>query len=235
MRKKILYIEDEPHLGRIVMETLEKRGYDVLWETDGARVINKLNNFIPDLCILDIMLPNLDGYTLCKQIRKILPAVPVIFLTAKVETADLLKGFETGGTDYIKKPFSIEELVARINNQFNLNGHSKKKISEKEFPEEIVIGTYKVYPRRYELRSPDRMIKLSNRDMEVLNMLLSNKNGITDRKELLLTVWGDDSYFNSRNLDVYIRKLRKHFKEDSNIEIQTLKGKGYLFIVPGHD
>jgi len=232
MRKKILYIEDEPHLGKIVKETLDKRGYEVLWEMDGSRVINKLNHFTPDLCLLDIMLPNLDGYTLCKQIRKILPVVPVIFLTAKVETADLLKGFEAGGTDYIKKPFSIEELIARINNQFKLTGLDKNQKSENELPVEVFIGNYCIYPKRYELKTPDGLIKLSNRDMEVLGILLSNRNRISDRRELLLTVWGDDSYFNSRNLDVYIRKLRKYFKSDSRIEIQTLKGKGYLFIVP---
>ncbi|MFC2107057.1 response regulator transcription factor [Bacteroidota bacterium] len=232
MRKKILYIEDEPHLGKIVKETLDKRGYEVLWEMDGARVINKLNHFTPDLCLLDIMLPNIDGYTLCKQIRKSLPIVPVIFLTAKVETADLLKGFEAGGTDYIKKPFSIEELIARINNQFKLSGLDENKKTKDELPDEVTVGNYSIYTKRYELKSPEGIVKLSNRDMEVLGILLSNKNRITDRRELLLTVWGDDSYFNSRNLDVYIRKIRKLFKGDSRIEIQTLKGKGYLFIVP---
>jgi DNA-binding response OmpR family regulator len=222
LKTKILYIEDEPFLGKIVKETLDNQGFEVLWETDGARVMNHFNGFSPDICVLDIMLPHIDGYTLCQQIRSKYPNLPIIFLTAKVETADLVKGFESGGTDYIRKPFSIEELIVRINNQQHSN-----KLSD-----EIQIGKYHFYPGRYELTSPSGVIKLSQRDMQVLAILVSYRNQVIDRKQLLLTVWGDDSFFNSRNLDVYIRKLREYFKEDTSILIQTLKGKGYLFLVP---
>jgi DNA-binding response OmpR family regulator len=156
--------------------------------------------------------------------------MPVIFLTAKVETSDLVKGFESGGTDYIRKPFSLEELIVRINSQLQIRSSVQKK--NQVGPDEIKVGLYTFYPNRYELKSPWKVIKLSQRDMEVLSLLISHMNQVIDRKTLLLTVWNDDSFFNSRNLDVYIRKLRQYFIEDKSILIQTLKGKGYLFLVP---
>jgi DNA-binding response OmpR family regulator len=223
-------VEDEQSLGKIVTETLEKLDFEVRWETDGKMVMGHISNFVPDICILDIMLPNIDGYTLCKEISSICPALPIIFLTARVETADLIKGFEAGGTDYIRKPFSLEELVVRINNQFRIKGIVKLKPSQ--ISDEIKIGLFTFFPRRYELHTSNGIIKLSQREIQVLNHLVSNLNHVVDRKNLLLTVWGDDSFFNSRNLDVYIRKLRQYFKEDPSILIQTLKGKGYLFLVP---
>ena len=229
MKTRILYIEDEVHLGKIVCETLEKQGFAVLWETDGARVLQQLEGFSPDICVLDIMLPNVDGYTLCRQISSTCPGLPVIFLTAKVETADLVKGFEAGGSDYIRKPFSIEELIVRINNQLQLR--SGKNAVPRPDSTGIQIGKYLFKPALYELHAPSGLIRLSQRDMQILSILSSAKNRLTDRKNLLLSVWGDDSFFNSRNLDVYIRKLRDLLKEDRSVRIQTIKGKGYLFIV----
>ncbi|PID95341.1 MAG: DNA-binding response regulator [Bacteroidetes bacterium] len=229
MKKSIYYIEDEPHLGKIVTETLERERYKVIWETDGAKVLNRLDSWDPDICILDIMLPNVDGYTLCKAIKKKKPTLPVIFLTAKVETKDLLKGFEAGGNDYMRKPFSIEELMVRI--EYHTKTHTTTEQETLEDP--VKMGKYLLHRGSYELTSPTTTIRLSNRDMEVLEMLIKHKNQVTSRKEILIKIWGDDSYFNSRTLDVYIRKLRKHFKEDTRIEIVTLKGKGYLFRVPG--
>ena len=230
MKRKILYVEDEPFLGKIVRETLENLDFEVKWETDGKMVMNHFSSFNPDICILDIMLPNIDGYSLCREISRIFPQMPIIFLTARVETSDLIKGFESGGTDYIRKPFSLEELVVRINNQLRINSGVPGKAPK--IMEEIKVGRYRFYPQRYELHSPYSVIKLSQRDMQVLSQLVSNMNRVIDRKNLLLAVWGDDSFFNSRNLDVYVRKLRQYFKEDPTIQIQTLKAKGYLFLVP---
>lgn len=229
MKTKILYIEDEHYLGRIVKETLQNQGYEVVWETDGARVIRHLESFNPDVCVLDIMLPNVDGYELCQQIKTLKPELPVIFLTAKTETADLVRGFEAGGTDYIRKPFSLEEVMVRIENQLALakgNGQTAAPPME-----EIRLGSYTYHPTRYELHSPQETFQLSPRDSEILSQLATSVNRVIERKQLLISVWGDDSYFNSRNLDVYIRKIREYFKHDSKIRIQTLKGKGYLFLV----
>ncbi len=231
MRYKILYVEDEPFLGKIVKDTLENQNFDVLWISDGALVINVFKNFMPDICVLDIMLPNVNGLSLGKQIRSLYPALPIIFLTAKIGTDDLIKGFESGGTDYIRKPFSVKELIVRIHNQLqmlNLNGFTK--INDQS--EEIQLGNIHFLPRKFELISQETPIKLSSRESQILNILAAHKNQTVERKQLLMSVWGDDSYFNSRNLDVYIRKLRHHLSIDSRIEILTLKGVGYHFIVP---
>jgi DNA-binding response OmpR family regulator len=230
MKRKVLYIEDEPFLGKIVKETLENQHFEVLWKMSGVNVLSDIKEFSPEICVLDIMLPDVDGYLLCRQIKQHFPLLPVIFLTAKAETADLVKGFESGGTDYIRKPFSIEELIVRIRNQFQrAEGNMPLSNSTRE---EIALGKYILFTDRCELLSPSRTIKLSLRDMQVLSMLTINVNQITDRKTMLLAIWGDNSFFNSRTLDVYIRKLRNYFSEDPKIEIVTMKGKGYLFLVP---
>lgn len=229
MKTRILYIEDEQYLGRIVKETLENQGYEVTWETDGASVLRLLENLNPDVCILDIMLPNVDGYELCLKIKTLRPGLPIIFLTAKTETADLVRGFEVGGTDYIRKPFSMEEVIVRVENQLALYGG--KGQAPKPPNEEIPLGTYTYYPSRYELVHPRGTLQLSQRDSEILTQLAASVNRVIDRKQILMSVWGDDSFFNSRNLDVYIRKIRDYFRHDPNIRIQTLKGKGYLFLV----
>ncbi len=229
MTTKILYIEDEPYLGKIVKETLESQGYQVVWETNGAKVIRHLEPFNPDICILDIMLPHVDGYELCMQIKALRPDLPVIFLTAKTETPDLVKGFEAGGTDYIRKPFSMEEVMVRIENQLALAGSMGQAPAPP--PDEIQLGNYTYHPGRYELVSPLETFRLSQRESEVLIQLASSVNRVIDRKQLLMAVWGDDSFFNSRNLDVYIRKIREYLRHDPKIRIQTLKGKGYLFLI----
>lgn len=228
-KTKIYYVEDEPSLGKIVSDTLTKQGYDVFWEKDGSKVLSYFENKTPDICILDIMLPNTDGYSICKTIRGLFPGLPVIFLTAKTDAAYVVEGFESGGTDYIRKPFSIEELIARIENQINLR---KGKISSGNLHENLIIGKYVLEISRYELKSPRSCIKLSNREMQLLRMLYANRNSVIARKDMLISIWGDDSYFNSRNLDVYIRKLRTYFSEDTAVQIITLKGSGYLFLIP---
>jgi len=229
MKSRILYVEDEPYLGRIVMETLQNQGYELAWETDGAKVLDVLESFDPEVCLLDIMLPKVDGYELCRQIKAKKPDLPVLFLTAKTETADLVRGFEAGGTDYIRKPFSMEEVIVRIENQLALTLHNGQKVPSP--PREISLGQYTYHPMRYELESPEGSIRLSQRESEILSLLTASINRVIERKQILLSVWGDDSFFNSRNLDVYIRKIREYLKHDPKIRIQTLKGKGYLFLV----
>lgn len=232
MKRKILYVEDEPFLGKIVKETLELHGFDVLHKTDGAKVKDAVQAFSPDICILDVMLPHTDGFELGTMIRAIAPRMPIIFLTAKTQTRDILKGFSSGGTDYMKKPFSMEELIVRINNQLQLVGVAAELRKTKP-EEEITLGKYTFYPGKYELHIRTTVIKLSNRESQVLSHLAANQNQPIDRQKLLLSVWGDDSFFNSRTLDVYVRKLREYLSKDDRIEIITLKGKGYHFVVDG--
>ena len=229
MKTKILYVEDEPFLGKVVKETLEFRGFDVMLRTDGNEMTDILNSFSPDVCVLDVMLPGTDGFTLGKSIRDLYPRIPIIFLTAKSQTEDLIKGFESGGTDYIKKPFSVEELMVRIQNQLRINspGTLVNAVQDK-----IKLGSLVFFPGKYELHSADKVIILSNREAQILDILVAAQNQVVDRKILLKKVWGDDSFFNSRNLDVYIRKLREHLSADPQLKIITLKGTGYNFIVP---
>lgn len=230
-KKKVLYVEDEVFLARIVKETLELKGYEVMHKKDGARVIEILNSFDPDICVLDVMLPNVDGFTLGSMIRNVEPRLPIIFLTAKTQTDDVVKGFSSGGTDYLRKPFSMEELMVRIESQIKI--HSTKSDSPAEnLPEEVMLGSFRFYPGRYELQQNGNTIKLSHRESQVLGILCNYRNKPVERKTLLHAVWGDDSFFNSRNLDVYIRKLREHFEAEPGIEIITLKGIGYHFLVP---
>ena len=227
-KTKILYVEDEPFLGRIVKESLESREFEVAMITDGNEAATAFKELLPDICVLDIMLPSKDGYTIAKEIRQIAAEMPIIFVTAKVQTEDLLKGFEVGGNDYLRKPFSMEELIVRINNLLQLTRGQKNGSSSQEI---ISIGQYNFIPLRYELRLGDRTRQLSHRESTLLQILIDNRNATALRKDILLKLWGDDSFFNSRNLDVYITKLRDYLKEDPSIKIITIKGIGYHFSV----
>jgi len=226
MKKKVLYIEDEPHLARIVKDTLQLKGYEVLHRPDGSNIREHMSSFMPDICVLDVMLPDVDGFTLGNRLHNTDPALPIIFLTAKTQTDDILKGFSSGGSDYLKKPFSIEELIVRIENQLKIRQATSRTLAD-----EVVLNSYTFYPNKYELRTPEGVVKLSNREAQILGQLCMHANQPVDRRELLKLVWGDDSFFNSRNLDVYIRKIRNYFAEGSGVEIVTLKGKGYHFAV----
>ncbi len=230
MKKKILYVEDEPFLARIVKETLELKEYHVLHLSEGTGVTESIHWFEPDICILDVMLPHIDGYTLGSMIRKTHPRLPIIFLTAKTQTEDVVKGFSSGGTDYLKKPFSMEELMVRVENQLRLYG--APEVAALPAGDKIALGNIVFYPNKFELATTSGIIKLSNRESQVLSILCNNANQVIDRRKLLQMVWGDDSFFNSRNLDVYIRKLRDHLSAEPRIEIITLKGTGYHFSVP---
>ncbi len=223
---RILYVEDEPFLGRIVKESLESRDFEVVMITDGKDALPQFKNSKPDICVLDIMLPTKDGYTIAQEIRKINPTVPLIFVTAKTQTEDLLKGFDAGGNDFLRKPFSMEELIVRINNLLTLAGNGSKSAAEK-----ITLGKFTFYPNRYELHFDKDVKKLSHRETSLLTILAASPNSTIERKEILLKLWGDDSFFNSRNLDVYITKIRDYLKNDPTIEIITIKGIGYRFAV----
>ena len=222
---KILYVEDEPFLGRIVKESLESRNFDVLMVSDGKQAQSVFEKNRPDICVLDIMLPSKDGYSIAKDIRQASPNTPIIFVTAKNQTEDVLKGFEMGGNDYLRKPFSMEELIVRVTNLLQLTQKSAKPVQEN-----IMLGKYEFNSMRYELKLKDVTRKLSHREACLLQILLENKNATTQRKDILMKLWGDDSFFNSRNLDVYVTKLRDYLKEDPSIEIITIKGVGYHFV-----
>ena len=227
-RIKILYAEDEVFLGKIVKETLEGRGFEVVMETNGGKVFALFKEEKPDICILDIMMPNRNGFEVAEDIRAINDDVPIIFLTAKTQTEDLVKGFRTGGNDYIRKPFSMEELIVRIENALRV------KKDAQTLPitgETITFGRYVFYLNRQVLVHQAEERKLSYRESELLKYLWQQRNDIIDRRDMLQAIWGNDSFFNSRNLDVYITRLRGYLKADDTVEILTIKGVGYRFVV----
>ena len=226
MKKKILYVEDEIFLAKIVSETLESRGYEVVVEHDGAGAVKKFVDSNPDVCVLDIMLPNKDGFDIADEIRERNAQVPIIFLSAKSGVNDVVNGFKMGGNDYIRKPFSMEELIVRIENVLKASGAATEPESE-----ELTLGQYTFQTKRQTLNHPKEQRKLSYRESELLLMLYQNRNAIVERRDILNLLWGSDSFFNSRNLDVYITKLRNYLKLDPSLEIITIKGIGYRFVM----
>jgi len=231
---KVLYIEDEEHLAGIVKETMELKGYTVMHQTHGVKILDLMNSFEPDICVLDVMLPYLDGFSIGNNIRKVYKDMPIIFLTAKSQTADVLEGFASGGNDYLKKPFSMEELMARMENLIQLKqGKQNVHPAEKTPGQHFSLGSFVYNPQKMELTNGEQVTKLSNREAEIMNIFCLHLNTTIDRRELMQIVWGDDSYFISRNLDVYIRRLRDYFASGKGVEIITLKGKGYHFSVEG--
>lgn len=225
MKKKILYVEDEVFLAKIVSETLEARGYEVVLVHDGGNAVRKFEEANPDVCVLDIMLPNKDGFDIADEIRERNRQVPIIFLSAKSGANDVVTGFKMGGNDYIRKPFSMEELIVRIEHVLKA-----APVTETDETEEVQIGQYTFHTTRQLLAHPAEQRKLSYRESELLKLLYQNRNAIVERRDILNLLWGSDSFFNSRNLDVYITKLRNYLKLDPSLEIITIKGIGYRFV-----
>ena len=228
-KTKVLYVEDELFLGKIVKESLESRGFEVTMESDGAKATELFKKAKPDVCVLDVMLPNKDGFTIADEIRNADEEIPIIFLTAKTQTEDVVKGFTLGGNDYIRKPFSMEELIVRI--QYVLR--QKIEAPKKAAGDLVTIGKYHFQLNRQVLNDGKEDRKLSYRENELLKLLYENRDKIIDRRDILNLLWGNDSFFNSRNLDVYITKLRSYLKEDPSLEIITIKGIGYRFVTTG--
>ena len=226
MATRILYVEDETFLAKIVTESLESRGYEIRWVDDGAAAMPAFNSFDPDICVLDIMLPNQDGYAIAREIKQQDSNMPVIFLTAKSQTEDVLEGFGAGGNDYLKKPFSVEELIVRMENLLSLASRNHRA----PVNDTVELGKFSFDARRMTLSMGEEKRKLSHREVELLKLLAEYRNLPIERRKILMTVWGDDNLFNSRNLDVYITRLRKYFKPDPNLQILTLKGVGYQFV-----
>ena len=222
---RILLVEDEPFLAKVIEDSLVQKNYQVMYASDGKKAYNLFSNGNVDLLILDVMLPAVDGFTLAKQIRKVDDHTPILFLTAKTSTNDLIEGYKSGGNDYLKKPFSLDELFLRIEELLKRNGKSNALDST-----EFAIGNYVFQPHKQSLIYANEIIKLSSRESELLLFLYKNKNALTDRKLTLMSLWGDDSFFNTRTMDVFITKLRKHLKKDTSVEIINVRGLGYKLI-----
>lgn len=219
---KILLAEDEPSLGQIIKESLETRNFEVLLCEDGEIAFETYKKENPVLLVLDVMMPKIDGFSLAKKIRLENSEIPIIFLTAKSQTTDVVAGFNLGGNDYLKKPFSMEELIVRIN--------ALIKRSKAPNPKNIEIGNFIFNLEKQTLTSKSEFQTLTHREAHLLFHLIENKNEVLGRSLILKKLWGDDDFFNARSMDVFITKLRKKLKSDPSIQIINVRGIGYKLI-----
>ncbi len=220
----VLLAEDEPSLAQIVKESLETRNFKVDWVENGVLALQKFQEQPPDILVLDVMMPKKDGFTLAKEIRIIDDTIPIIFLTAKSQTEDVVEGFSIGGNDYIKKPFSVEELIVRIENLL----HRKTNQFEQTV---IKIGNYSFdFPKQTLQFEDQEKILLTHREAHLLFHLSKNKNKLLDRSLILNKLWGKDDFFSARSMDVFITKLRKKLRKDERIKILNVRGYGYKLI-----
>lgn len=223
---RILLAEDDANLGLLLKNYLAAKDFETILATDGKLALEEFEKGSFDICILDIMMPELDGLSVAREIRKNAPAVPVIFLTAKNQKDDVIEGFRTGADDYITKPFSMEELLYRINAIIKRTG---QQVSPKK-DEFYRIGAYKFDPVKQLLMIEDKNIKLTTKESELLELLCKHGNEILERNFALKSIWIDDNYFNARSMDVYITRLRKYFRKDPSIKILNVHGKGYKLL-----
>ncbi|WP_179412710.1 response regulator transcription factor [Mucilaginibacter sp. E4BP6] len=224
MSYKVLYIEDEPFLARIVSDGLKSSNYEVTWVDDGGQVLKAFDSLEPDLCILDIMLPSKDGYSIAEEIRAKSPDMPIIFLSAKSLTEDIVKGFKSGGNDYLKKPFSMDELLVRME---ALLFRYKKKPATNVITELFNFSTCSLDTIHQVLKTTTGQHHLSFKETALLEMLILNQNKVLERKTVLLKIWGDDSFYNTRSMDVFMTHIRKLLKDEQGIKIINVRNVGY--------
>lgn len=225
---KILVVEDDDNLGRMLSDYLKVKGFSVNLKRDGEEGFKSFIEDQPDLCLLDVMMPKKDGFTVAKEIRGLKSTVPIIFLSAKSMEEDVKEGFLSGADDYITKPFSMEVLLMRIEAIMRRVESVKDELLMKK---EFEIKDFKFYPEKRIIEKDGEKKKLTSKENELLRLLCIYMGDLVDRDDALNMVWGDNNYFNSRSMDVYITKLRKIFKEDDDIQIINSHGKGFKLLV----
>ena len=223
----ILLCEDEESLGMLLREYLQAKGYDAELYLDGESGYKAFMRSKFDMCLLDVMMPKMDGFTLAREMRMQNPDVPIIFLTAKNLKEDILEGFKLGADDYLTKPFSMDELVYRMEAILRrVKGKNQRNVVRYQ------LGKFVFDVQRQILSDGDNQTKLTTKESELLTLLCAHANEVLERELALRTIWIDDNYFNARSMDVYITKLRKHLRDDDSIEINNVHGKGYRLIAP---
>jgi DNA-binding response OmpR family regulator len=223
---KILLAEDDSNLGILLRNYLAAKSYDTSLYINGNKALEAFSTGSFGLCILDIMMPEMDGLTLAREIRRTNPDIPIIFLTAKNQKEDILEGFKSGADDYITKPFSMEELLYRI--EAILRRITNPVVPKKD--ESYIIGSYNFDPLKQMLVFKDHPIKLTTKESELLELLCRHGNEVLERNYALKTIWIDDNYFNARSMDVYITRLRKYLRKDPSVKILNVHGRGYKLI-----
>ena len=222
---KIVLAEDEAALGQIIKESLETRDFEVILCQDGEKAFKAYKSESPEIMVLDVMMPKKDGFTLAKELREIDDTIPIIFLTAKSQTQDVVEGFTVGGNDYLKKPFSMEELIVRIHNLINRTKLQKTA-------DILEIGDYSFdFPKQLLTYRTEDTVQLTHREAHLLFHLIKNKNSVLDRSLILNKLWGTDDFFSARSMDVFVSKLRKKLKQDDRIQILNVRGFGYKLTV----
>ena len=222
---KLLLAEDEAALGQIIKESLETRNFEVTLCDNGEKAFEKYQSTSPEILVLDVMMPKKDGFTLAKEIRTLDDSIPIIFLTAKSQTSDVVEGFSIGGNDYLKKPFSMEELIVRVHNLVNRTQVQKSS-------KVLDIGDYTFdFPKQQLQFKEEDAVQLTHREAHLLFHLIKNKNQVLDRSLILNKLWGTDDFFSARSMDVFITKLRKKLKQDENIQIINVRGFGYKLTI----
>ncbi len=226
-KAKILLVEDDPNLGEVLAEYLNLKGYQATLKADGLCGLNEFEATEYDLCLLDVMMPKMDGFTLAESIRVRSQTIPIIFLTAKSMKEDTIKGFKVGADDYVCKPFTMEELLLRIQAVLRRSKPSIAIEPQNQFTIGGFIFDYEGQILRYQNQEPQR---LTSKESEVLRQLCLRKNQVLDRAVALKKIWGEDNHFNSRSMDVYINKLRKFLKADPQVEIINVHGQGFKLV-----
>ncbi len=227
-KSKILLVEDDPNFGKVLKNYLELNDYIVELARDGILGLAAFRREKYDLCILDVMMPNLDGFSLAEEIRNIDLDVPLFFLTAKNMKDDILNGYRLGADDYILKPFDSEILLSKIKAILKRNAEAAEKQPESF---EFQIGKFQLNSKLRELKIGDTKHVLSPKENDLLRMLAEHINDLLPREHALKKIWGSDTYFNGRSMDVYIAKLRKYLKDDENVEIVNIHGNGFRLLV----
>lgn len=228
-KRTILFIEDERNLAEIVRESLESRGFLVTHHTTASAGLEAYYRQRPDIILLDVMLPDADGFACARQVRATDMDTPILFLTAKSLPQDVVTGFESGGNDYLKKPFSMEELVVRIKALISRNRTLIAETADHAMP--VAIGAQYIFLYHQALlQHKDSSITLTAREAELLKLFLLNRNQVMDRRSILLHIWGNDDFFTGRSLDVFITRLRKYLRHDPEVRIMNIRGIGYKLV-----
>ncbi|MDR3236793.1 MAG: response regulator transcription factor [Prevotellaceae bacterium] len=223
---RILLAEDEESMGTLLCEYLNMRGYDTDLYADGELALKGFYKKKYDLCILDVMMPKKDGFAVAQSIRTMDHTIPIIFLTAKAMRQDVIRGFAFGADDYLTKPFSIDELIARMDALLR----RIRVVQENNSHDSFKIGKYTFDYFNRRLKIGDKEISLMPKEAEILQMLCMNRNQVLDRNAVLMQVWDNDSIFNARSMDIYMTKIRKHLSEDENIRIVNIYGRGFKLV-----
>lgn len=222
---KILFAEDDVNLGKVLTTYLTSKGFEVTHATNGEIAYEQFCTSTFDICIIDVMMPLMDGFTLTQEIRKLDRKVPIIFLTAKNLQEDMIKGLSIGGDDYITKPFAIDVLLARI------QALLRRTANQEDDVDVVELGSILFDRKRQILTIQGEEKKITTREAQLLGMLVDKKNDVLERGYALKKIWGDDSFYNARNMDVYITKLRRYFKSDPKIQIINVHGVGFKFVM----